>query len=243
MIRERTRQALLSPVLAVQAVRVIRKTPKLPEATGPRSGAVGQGPDLKLLIVGDSSAAGVGVATQQQALSGQIVGRLAVERAVHWRLIARTGMTTRALPAFLEGHAAGPASVAVTALGVNDATRLVSPRSWVAQTRRLHQVLRGHHGIRRIYVTSMPPLARFRALPRPLSTVLGAHADGMWAALEAEVCADDAVRTLTPDWGVDPGRMAEDGYHPGPEIYRDWGSFMAERILEDLRQNPLPPGA
>ena len=56
----------LAPLLLVQGRWVRRRTPLLPEPPGPRAGVIGQGPVLRLLIVGDSSAAGVGVAHQAQ---------------------------------------------------------------------------------------------------------------------------------------------------------------------------------
>ena len=51
---------LLGPALWVQGKYVRRVTPRLPEPPGPRSGHCGQGPQLRLLIAGDSAAARVG---------------------------------------------------------------------------------------------------------------------------------------------------------------------------------------
>lgn len=235
----RLRQIIYAPVLAVQAVGVIRRTPRLPEAAGPRADECGQGPALRLLILGDSSAAGVGVDNQHQALSGHLARGLSAERRVVWQLVARTGMATAKLPAFLDATCTDRFDIAVTALGVNDATRLVSPARWVTQTRRLHQTLRAKHAVRRIYATTMPPLGQFAALPVPLSTVLGAHATVMQAALDKGLAADRDVRSIDPDWGLDPTLMARDGFHPGPQIYRRWGEFAGRMILGDLRANPL----
>src|SRR6266516_1669739 len=59
----------LGPVLLPQSKWLKRNALRLPEAAGPREGKVGVGePVLRLLVVGDSSAAGVGVADQAQAL-------------------------------------------------------------------------------------------------------------------------------------------------------------------------------
>jgi hypothetical protein len=61
----------LSPLLVVQALHTRARVPSLPEAAGAREGVLGRGAvALRLLIAGDSSAAGVGVATQQHALAG-----------------------------------------------------------------------------------------------------------------------------------------------------------------------------
>ena len=63
----------LGPLLLLQGRRVRRSVPRLPEPTGPRSGCVGAGRSLRVLIAGDSAAAGVGSANQDQALSGQLI--------------------------------------------------------------------------------------------------------------------------------------------------------------------------
>ncbi len=61
---------VLSPVLIAQAMGMRRRVPALPEATGPREGQLGSGAGaLRVLIAGDSSAAGVGVATQDHAFA------------------------------------------------------------------------------------------------------------------------------------------------------------------------------
>ena len=60
----------LGPLLLPQSRWLKRNALRLPEAAGPREGGVGAGgPLLRLLVVGDSSAAGVGVADQAQALA------------------------------------------------------------------------------------------------------------------------------------------------------------------------------
>ena len=67
----------LAPLLVAQALATRRRAPVLPEAEGPREGRVGRGAGaLRLLIAGDSSAAGVGVAHQRDALAGHLTRAL-----------------------------------------------------------------------------------------------------------------------------------------------------------------------
>jgi hypothetical protein len=87
----------LAPLLWLQGVYTRRKTVVLPEPPGPRSGRTGAGPMLRLLIAGDSAAAGVGVDHQDQSLSGQLKTLLEPHFDLHWELIARTGHTTAEL--------------------------------------------------------------------------------------------------------------------------------------------------
>jgi hypothetical protein len=59
----------LGPLLIAQALRVRRNVVRLEEPPGARSGSEGAGAPLRLLITGDSAAAGVGARTQEEALS------------------------------------------------------------------------------------------------------------------------------------------------------------------------------
>ena len=60
----------LGPILIAQARRLRLTALELPEPRGPRRGTVGQGGTvLRVLVAGDSSAAGVGARTQRDALA------------------------------------------------------------------------------------------------------------------------------------------------------------------------------
>lgn len=112
----------LSPLLILQALYVRILTPRLLEPQGERSGTQGSGPVLRLLILGDSAAAGVGVATQNQALSGQLVSELEDDFLVVWKLVAKTGHKAEDVLAQLEMLTPEPYDVVVTSIGVNDVT-------------------------------------------------------------------------------------------------------------------------
>src|SRR5262245_66597574 len=85
------------PVLLVRANRLRRTALELPEPAGPRRGQVGHGACvLRLLVAGDSSAAGVGATTQRDALAWPLAERLAdrLDGSVRWQLIAESGLTS-----------------------------------------------------------------------------------------------------------------------------------------------------
>lgn len=225
---------VLSPVLVAQALATRRRLPRLPEAEGPREGVAGDGPvALRLLIGGDSSAAGVGVATQDDALAGQTVRALAARLggAVAWRLVARSGLTT-AQCADLLVAAAEPwdADVAVFALGVNDVIDLVPPRRALAARERLVAHLRERAGVRHVIFMPLPPVHRFPGLPQPLRWVMGADARRHDEALARWAAARDDVSHIPIDLPLDPKVMASDGFHPGEPVYRLCGIALAEHV-------------
>src|ERR1039458_811528 len=66
-----------APVIVVQGRQVRRATPVLPEAAGPREGTEGageHGAELALLVLGESTAAGVGAGTQAGGLGRHRTG-------------------------------------------------------------------------------------------------------------------------------------------------------------------------
>ncbi|MEN8892999.1 SGNH/GDSL hydrolase family protein [Planktotalea arctica] len=222
----------LAPVMLWMGTRVRRNALVLPEASGAREGTFGEGRDVRLLILGDSSGAGVGVVTQSAALSGQLVNALGLHCRVHWRLIAKTGATTQSAAQMLLDARSGPYDVAVLALGVNDAVRLLPLRLWRARQAKLRKILRERFGVRCICVTGVPPLEYFPALPRLLQWILGSHARRMDGVLQEDLRTDSGAEHVQIDMPFSRDAMAEDGYHPSADTYRLWGQAMAKRILD-----------
>ncbi|MEM8558890.1 MAG: SGNH/GDSL hydrolase family protein [Bacteroidota bacterium] len=230
---------LLGPLLLTQGRRVRRVALRLPEPPGDRAGTTGTGPPLRFLIVGDSSAAGVGAATQGEALLGQVVTTLAAQFTVSYRLIARTGSTTRATLGKLQKTEPQPFDIALTALGVNDVTSGVSVADWLDQQQALAATLRTRFGVRHVVVSGLPPVHAFPALPQPLRWYLGTQAQRfdarlrLWADAEPTVSYVSLIEgpDVPPDYRDRMSEfMAEDGFHPGPQIYAHWGGQAAAEI-------------
>jgi len=235
----------LAPVLIWQGRRVRRDTPKLPEAEGPREGIDGAetsdqsgefaSPDksLRLLILGDSSAAGVGASTQSEALSGQLRACLASTLTVplHWRVVARTGIATGEALALLDELMPDQPEafdIALVALGVNDVTALRGVSRWLADVDRVCARLCERHSVKRVIWSGLPPMHRFPALPQPLRTVIGLHARALDRALAVHFLRDGSANwrrhiamPLMPE-----GAVASDGFHPGPLAYARWAQTL-----------------
>ena len=167
----------LSPPLLAQALHARRAIPKLPEAAGQRRGSVGHGAAaLRLLIVGDSSAAGVGVEHQDQALAGRLSHALAhtLSQRVQWQLCARSGINSLQASGLLDDAEA--ADVAVEVTGVNDVVDQLVPARALAGRSQLLRSLRERCGIRHAVMTPVPPMQRFAGLPQTLRWMAGRDA-------------------------------------------------------------------
>ncbi|MBK7615000.1 MAG: SGNH/GDSL hydrolase family protein [Burkholderiales bacterium] len=233
----------LGPLLIWQGRQVRRVAMKLPEAAGPRQGVAGEGaPQLRLLVVGDSSAAGVGVADQQQALAAPLAGALSKHLgvAVGWQLLATTGHTAAdAVRALQDATSLQAADVMVTALGVNDAVAQVRPATFLRQLDALHTLARQRAGVRYTLHSGLPPVSEFPLLPQPLRAMLGRDAQRLDMALSRhlegrpdQACAPLPVPPLganVADW------IAVDGFHPGPLAYRAWAEALAARLALHLQ--------
>jgi lysophospholipase L1-like esterase len=228
---------LLGPILLAQGRHVRRTALRLPEAEGPREGLAGNGGSrsVRLLFVGDSSAAGVGVAHQREAWAqptAEIVANLG-GHSVQWKLVAKSGINTHEALALLGRAGPQPAEVLVTALGVNDVTSQASAAKFLADTRALLALARERFGVRHAVLTGVPPMDRFTALPQPLRWYLGQTARALDAALQAHCQGDANIRYLSLR---DPrlaaaGDLAADGYHPGPKQYRVLAQVTAREVL------------
>lgn len=220
----------LGPILLLQGAYARRKTPKLPEPPGARRGTTGSGPRLRLLVLGDSSAAGVGAAHQEGALVGRVVEALSATHSVEWTLHARTGATTEETLASLAELDGAEFDIAVTALGVNDVITWVTRPAWRSRQARLRTVLRESFGVTSIVASGLPPMEGFPALPQPLRWYLGRRAGRFDRDLEEDVRDEPDVTFLSLGFGRDASGMATDGFHPGPPLYAEWGKRVAEAI-------------
>ena len=220
----------LGPVLLWQGARVRRNILRMPEPGGPREGLVGDGPSLRLLILGDSSAAGVGCAHQDQALGGRLPVLLGRRRSVRWRVFATTGWTTAEAFAAMPGLGEETFDIAVISLGVNDITTEVPVPAWLETYRCILERLRTVHGVSRFVICGLPPMGAFPALPQPLRWYLGLQKAKYERAL-ASWCAPQREITFLPlDFASDVSEMAEDGFHPGPVAYGRWAEHLVRAI-------------
>ena len=227
----------LLPVLFVQGTKVRKNTPRLLEASGEREGIVGNGRPLSLLILGDSAAAGVGVETQQDALSGAIISELQDQYLISWKLHAKTGDTTKQVFQALQYLEPQNYDVVVTSIGVNDVTKLTSANSWIKQQKRLFEYIQARFQPKLIIVSGVPPMQHFPALPNPLAWLFGKYAEQMNQVLYKWVEAQNQFRFIQYDIESFQALnlpMASDGFHPSKEIYAIWGQQVAALVRQSF---------
>lgn len=224
----------LGPVLLPQARWVRHSAARLPEPAGPREGRVGTGDKaVRLLVLGDSSAAGVGVSLQSQALAMPLAQALA-ERlggAVAWQLVARSGVNTAEARDMLANARLNRADVVVSVLGVNDVSSQVSAQRFTRDTQLLWDEVRLRTGARWAVVCGLPPMHMLHAVPHPLRWYLGRYAAMLDSAIEAWAHRE-GLGFCGLRWASDPSDLAADGFHPGPGLYPQWSRRLADLVCQ-----------
>ncbi|BCJ76284.1 SGNH hydrolase [Catellatospora sp. IY07-71] len=234
----------MAPILLVQGARVRRRTPVLPEAAGAREGVRGDAPGdrLSLLVLGESTAAGVGVPTQADGLAPALAAGLSghSDRSVTWRVAAHTGYSARKVLGLLVPRLPDETyDVVVVVLGVNDVLEMRSGRGWRRDVAALLAALRPRlRSGGRVVLAGVPDMSGFPALPQPTRAVLGLHARHLDQGL-ARVAAATPWAVHAPAFGIDTsGLYAEDGFHPGADGYRTWAAHLVTTMAALSGQSP-----
>jgi lysophospholipase L1-like esterase len=230
----------LAPALLLQGLHLRKTALRLPEAQGPRSGTVGAAAiaPLRLLFIGDSSAAGVGVDWQHEAMPQQTAQFVSTElgRSVRWELIAKSGVNTREAAELFGSHSAGAADVVVSALGVNDVTSQRSVKAFIADYIALLQAIRQRTGAYAVVASGLPPLHVLPAVPQPLRWYLGQCAARLDRALKSFCLSQSDMRYVSLTWAR-AQEMARDKFHPGKAQYQQWARLVAHQVASLVKSN------
>jgi len=238
--RSRLLAPVLAPILLPQGLYARRITPNMAEPTGARHGHSGTGPALRLLILGDSAAAGVGVTTQDQALSGHLVAALAQHYSVSWRLLARTGDTSEQVIEHLNSLESQTFDVAMVSVGVNDVTGRTRDRDWRLNLAGIIANLQARFAVRHILFSGLPPMHIFPALPQPLRWWIGQRARELDSLMQEVATQHANCQHFSTPVTFDHSYMADDGFHPGPLAYTHWGEHTAALIREQFPVDGIP---
>lgn len=218
--------ALGAAVLVVEAWLATRRE-YLPASSAPALDR--EYPDggnlVRLTILGDSTAAGVGLDDANDTVGGQLAAKLADEGhpiALSGSAIAGSGAGDLG-PQVSRALLRRSPDVAVILVGADDATR---GRGLRAVRRDLAEAVRRLRETgARVVVGTCPDLGAAPAFVQPLRTVLGWRARAVARAQAASTRAAggepvDLGALTGPVFRADPGTFSADGYHPSADGYR-----------------------
>ena len=230
----------LLPILLAQGYWTRKRTPRLPDAGGPPEGSVDSDPGsaaapLRLITFGESTVAGIGAATHETALTGQLARALTqpTGRSISWLAVARSGITARESLSELVPRLAGKrADVVVIALGVNDSIAFHTAWRWASDLERLIESVRREVGDALVLLAGVPPLQNFPVLPQPLSFVLGGRSTSLDQA--SARLAKTMERVIHVPFVMEKDRrlFCSDGFHPSELGYTLWAEQLVEGFAE-----------
>jgi len=224
--------APLAPLLYVQGQLTRWKVGLLPEAAGERHGRYGEGPDAaRLFVIGESTVAGLGARTHEQALAGQFAKYLSLHigRPVEWDVVGRNGVTARRtinelVPLMPEKSF----DYILVGLGGNDVMRLTPPRRWRRDMTELIGVLRGKHPEAFIFISNCPMIVMSPIMPEPVKSILWKLSRMHDANIREFAPRLDRVFYYPQPVDVPLDGFFADGIHPSETGYDDWSRAMID---------------
>ncbi|MGD1885805.1 MAG: SGNH/GDSL hydrolase family protein [Cohaesibacteraceae bacterium] len=225
------------PIALVQGLGVRSGRTRLLAPDGPSILTVG--PDkpaskpLRLLIVGDSSVAGVGVARADETLPVQSASHLA-DRLERAGALLASGQSS-AVSADLRDHVMPhlPRDVfdlVILVVGLNDAKNLHTSARFLREFGTLLYALKARFPSAVIAHWALSPFSIVPGLPQPLKGFLSLRSDRM-DALAACLCAERGVKRFERRTELPPEAFADDGFHMSAEGCRLWADDLVTQLM------------
>lgn len=230
---------LVFPVYAVQGVGVRLRTPRMLPAKGPLTGFIpGEGDEIRLLALGESSAAAVGIARTEDGLAARVAATLArrTGRPVRYRAAGFNGAVAAQLrdQALPHVERAGWTHVLLT-IGVNDAKNFNSAATWKSGFGGLLYAVRARFPEARIYWHELLDMRRVPALPAPLSHILELRTR-MINALGRRLCEERGGAVIPRMTGAEADAFCAtgfciDGFHPSEAGFASWAGHIVDHMI------------
>lgn len=230
---------------ALEARRRIGRQRTAPPYSDGRYGR-GRGTSIRLAVLGDSGAAGLGADTRHDTMGAVIAAGVAdaMHRGVVLQNHAVVGALTRDLSAQIDRALWSAPQVAIVFVGANDVTHVV-PRARSAR-QLADAVARLRDAGSAVVVGTCPDLGTVRPIPQPLRAVMRRQsrrlADAQRAAAEAAGARVVALGSLLgPEFAASPEVMfSADRFHPSAEGYTAAGQALLPEVLAALGAGALP---
>lgn len=220
--------------------RLAASTPRLHAPAGaetgvarPTTGTVDATRPLTLVVLGESTALGIGCDRPEEILAARLAQRLADRegRPVSWRTAAADGATADHCTTHLVDRLAGdPVDVVAVALGVNDLIRGRRPAVFARDVEALVTRVRGLQPGAVVVLSGLPDPTTMPLLPAPVAALLARRA----ATLDERVAATAERHRMAyvpvRDVPLKAEHLAADGFHPGPAGCVLWAEQLAAAI-------------
>lgn len=220
----------VSPLLFLQGQYTRKKVGLLPDAGGEKTGTSGQSEvSVKLLVIGESTVAGLGARTHELAMTGQFAKRLAsrIDRKVEWTVIGKNGVTARrTIDELVPQMPDVEFDYILLGIGGNDVMKLSSPKKWRRDMIELLGILRDRNPNAVIFISNCPMIKYSPVMPHPIKFLLWELSKLHNANIKEFTAGMDRVHYFPQPIDVDVSNFFADGIHPSEQGYSDWADAM-----------------
>lgn len=228
------------PVYAWQGLAVRRASIRLgpPANTGwirakPKGNKSGSQTPIKILLIGDSSAAGVGVRKIEDSLGGQLPQVVAdlKKQSVELRIAGNNSATSDQIRDYVLPHIEQEVFDFICLnIGTNDAKNFHRGNTFCKNFGTLIYALRTKFPAAKIIWSGIINMEEIPALPSPLNKILGIRSKILNKNGKI-LCAERGAYAPDPEWQVIPENFAIDGFHASEKGYREWAENLGAYLV------------
>jgi len=248
----------LLPLMYYQGKKIKNKVPRLPEAKGVNGlCSVSSEKTFRILSIGESTIAGVGVNTHQDGFTGTLASELAtkLKTNIDWKVYAKSGYTAkRVKEKIIDLITEKSIDFIVIGLGGNDAFELNTPKKWKKDIRGLIEKIRlKFKGVPILFI-NMPPIKEFPAFTSLIKLTIGNLVNILGKELEKTVKDFEHVYYYSQEIRVvdfirkfnlktEHADFFCDGVHPSKKTYQIWARDVSNFITHSKEiKNALQQG-
>ena len=204
------------PIYIAAGLQARAKSIRFAPAPGPRWGRIaGCGKPINLLVIGDSSVAGVGLDHTSDGLTYKFAHNLAKEtgRPVNWRAVGNNSATSSQIrEVVVPNLEPEPFTHILISIGFNDLKNFHSGRAWKKGFGELIYALRTRFPEARLYWPKIMSPYLMPSLSETLCWVLEPRRQ-MVNRIGAQLCFERGATALSVSRGISDKDFCEDGVH------------------------------
>lgn len=231
---------MLVPIALFKGLGVRRIVPRLPPPRGRPKGQVGDGKaDTRLLVIGDSSAAGVGADRIEDTLGPQLAALIhqATGKPVAWRIAgANSAIAAQVRDFMVPNIEERDFTHVIITVGTNDAKNFKSRSAFKKGFGGLLYAVHARWPDAEVFWSPVVALPDVPALPASLGYILGLRAQ-IINAMGVQLCRERNATAIDPLPVEGPEGFAIDGFHANAAGYHHWAQHVA-RFIPDAAPAP-----
>lgn len=228
---------LAFPIYVWQGVGVRLRTERLLPAKGRVLHRIdGAEPAVGLLVLGDSTAASVGIDDNERGLASHLAALTAERtgRAVRWRTAGFNSATAGRIRDYVVPNLSHePWTHIVLSVGTNDTKNFHSVPRWDGEFGSLLYAIRAKWPEARIVWSPVIDMTSVPALPRMLAKILEIRAQAI-NSMGARLCRERGAVAASRLPVMDPALgFSTDGFHASEAGYRAWAEHLIDLMLAE----------